>query len=200
MERLKQFDENGHVIGEMTRAVAHEKGYWHETFHCWLTSIVDGEAVVLLQLRSSEKKDYASLYDITAAGHLMAHETILDGLREVEEELGLFLRIEAYESMGTFPNVILSDTIQDREWARCFTAAVPRETAFTLQIEEVEKIVYCRISDFYQLIEGICPSITIWNWLDDHEAYLTMRQMVPHPRTYFQAIATHWQAQKRQGE
>lgn len=102
--------------------------------------------------------------------------------------------------MGTFPNVILSDTIRDREWARCFTAVIPRETSFTLQIEEVEKIVYCRISDFYQLIEGVYPSITIWNWLDDHEAHLTMRQMVPHPRTYFQAIATYLHAQKRQGE
>lgn len=194
MERLKRFNEADEVIGDMTRAEAHEKGYWHETFHCWLTATINRESVLLLQLRSATKKAYASLYDITAAGHLLSHETVEDGLREVEEELGLFLCMEAYESIGTLSNVILSQTMKDREWARCFTAEVTKETAFTLQLEEVEKIVYCTVSDFSKLVEGSCDRITIRDWMDDRESSMTMNELVPHPPSYFHAIASYFKS------
>ena len=57
------------------------------------------------------KKDFASLYDVTAAGHLQAEETIADGVRELEEELGLKRNIEDL----TF-GAVIQDTIQIGDW------------------------------------------------------------------------------------
>jgi hypothetical protein len=59
-EQLKIFDENRNPIGVASREDVHRLGYWHETFHCWFV-------------------------DITAAGHLMADESVEDGVREIKE-------------------------------------------------------------------------------------------------------------------
>ena len=68
------------------REEIHRLGYWHETFHCWFVKKVHNEWMIYFQLRSKEKADYPLLLDITAAGHLLAGETINDGIREIDEE------------------------------------------------------------------------------------------------------------------
>ncbi|MGB2992011.1 MAG: NUDIX hydrolase, partial [Paenisporosarcina sp.] len=88
-EVLSIFDENHQKIGEQSRDVIHTEGHWHETFHCWIVQMKLDVPYLYFQQRSKVKKDFPNLYDITAAGHLLAHEMVHDGLREVEEELGL---------------------------------------------------------------------------------------------------------------
>lgn len=80
MEKLKVYDEQYNYVREESRDVIHAKGLWHETFHCWL---VDGDEV-LIQKRSAAKKDFPGLFDITAAGHLLSDEKVMDGLRECQ--------------------------------------------------------------------------------------------------------------------
>lgn len=87
-EVIDIYDGNLVLKGTMNREQAHFAGEWHRTFHLWLVSAVDGPAVIY-QLRSPSKKSYPNLLDISAAGHLLAGETALDGLREVKEELGV---------------------------------------------------------------------------------------------------------------
>jgi ADP-ribose pyrophosphatase YjhB (NUDIX family) len=43
------------------------------------------------------------MLDATAAGHLTAGETIADGVREVEEELGVRWRFDELTELGVFP-------------------------------------------------------------------------------------------------
>lgn len=93
-ERLKIFDEDRFQIGIATRDEVHRFGFWHETFHCWFVSEEAGTYYIYLQLRSATKKDYPNLLDITAAGHLLADETVQDGIREIKEEIGIDLTIE----------------------------------------------------------------------------------------------------------
>jgi isopentenyldiphosphate isomerase len=88
-EKIKIFDDNKNLIGEASRSDVHRIGYWHEAFHCWFISNEKGNDYIYLQLSSKNKKDYPNLFDITAAGHLLADETVEDGVRESKEEIGI---------------------------------------------------------------------------------------------------------------
>ena len=93
-------DERGEKTGEVAwKSEAHRAGLRHRCFHCW---ILDPRGPHLfVQLRSAGKDTWPDLLDVTAAGHLRAGEETLDGLREVEEELGLSARPEELLPLGT---------------------------------------------------------------------------------------------------
>lgn len=99
-ELIKIFDDDGTSIGVATREEVHKKGYWHETFHCWFISREKGVDYLFFQLRSKEKKDYPNLLDIAAAGHILAHETVKDGIKEVNEEIGIDVTWDELISLG----------------------------------------------------------------------------------------------------
>ena len=91
-EIIDIYDCNMNHLGTAPRSQAHKEGLWHKAFHCWIVKRAsDGNHRVLLQLRSKNKDSHPSLLDISAAGHLQAGETPKDGIREIEEELGLSL-------------------------------------------------------------------------------------------------------------
>ena len=154
-ELLKTFDENHKQTGVATRAEIHAKGLWHETFHCWLVGQVNGEYYLYFQLRSADKKDYPSLFDITAAGHLLAYEEPEDGIRELREELGLPLLNKDLEKLAIIPCTIEQSLMIDREFAHVFLA-IQKEafTDFHLQVEEVAGIAYSKLVDVVQFVEG----------------------------------------------
>ena len=82
--------ESGERTGEVVwKSEAHRRGLWHRCFHCWIFGADAGEPYLLVQRRSVTKDTWPGYLDVTAAGHLGAGEEPLDGLREVEEELGL---------------------------------------------------------------------------------------------------------------
>lgn len=90
-ELLKVFDSEGTLKGTASRAEVHKRGLWHETFHCWFLSKEDGRIFIHFQLRGPDKKNFANMLDITAAGHLSSDESVKDGVREIKEELGISL-------------------------------------------------------------------------------------------------------------
>lgn len=83
-ELLDVFDEHGRLLGTKRRADVHRDGDWHLAFHLWVVA----PAGVLLQRRARGKSSWPGFLDASAAGHLLAGETVRDGLREVDEELG----------------------------------------------------------------------------------------------------------------
>ncbi len=86
VERLKVFDESYTYGKEDSRAEVYRQGLWNETFHCWLMM---------------------SLFDITADGHILATETLMmDGIREVDEELGLVVDLNKIYAKGFLRDVI----------------------------------------------------------------------------------------------
>lgn len=88
-EILDVFNEKFELVGSAGRDEVHKQGYWHQTFHCWILTRHDDCSYVLVQKRAPSKKTEPNKLDISAAGHLLSGETKADGIREVQEELGI---------------------------------------------------------------------------------------------------------------
>ena len=191
-EVLSIFDENHQKIGEQSRDIIHTKGHWHETFHCWIVQIIQGVPHLYFQQRSKVKKDFPNLYDITAAGHLLAHETVRDGLREVEEELGLLLNMNELQSLGIFKDTILHGEFIDHEFAHTFMyKLINKNQAFHLQEEEVSGVFSVPISEVIRLFEEKVESIflqCVTSNEDVAEKMVTLVDFVPHGKGYMNEV------------
>ena len=82
-----------------TRRQAHLSGDWIGTFNLWLVKRYPKPSIIY-QLRAFDSGWSPGLLDVTAGGHYMAGETINDGLREVEEELGKTYPFESLIYLG----------------------------------------------------------------------------------------------------
>lgn len=72
------------------RAEIHRDGDWHRALHVWVAGEDErGEPFLMFQRRSVRKDTWPDHYDATVGGHVRAGETIMDSLREIEEEIGI---------------------------------------------------------------------------------------------------------------
>jgi isopentenyldiphosphate isomerase len=191
-EVLSIFDENHQKIGEQSRDVIHTEGHWHETFHCWIVQMKLDVPYLYFQQRSKVKKDFPNLYDITAAGHLLAHEMVLDGLREVEEELGLLLNMNELQSLGIIRDSIVHGEFIDNEFAHTFMyKSINENLAFRLQVEEVSGIFSAPLSEVIRLFQNKVESISLQcvNSNEDiAEKMVTLIDFVPHRKEYVNEV------------
>jgi len=95
-ELLDVVDADGVRLASKPRRAVHRDGDWHVAFHLWVVS-ADG---VLLQRRSMAKASWPGRLDATAAGHLLAGESVADGVREAEEELGITYNFDDLVALG----------------------------------------------------------------------------------------------------
>ena len=161
-EQLKIFDEYRNQIGFATREDVHKLGYWHETFHCWFVSKEMETDYIYLQLRSNSKKDYPDLFDITAAGHLLANETVQDGIREIKEEMGIDISFKELIPLGIIDYCVIREDFIDMEIANVFLYKSNKSfDYFTLQEEEVAGIVKTEFNHFAELWFGERNTIRI---------------------------------------
>lgn len=161
-EMITFFTEDYQPLGVSTRQEIHERGLWHETFHCWLYFQKGKELFLYFQQRASQKRDFPDEFDITAAGHLLAGETILDGLREVREELGLNIGARDLQKLGYFPVEIDLPDFHDKEFTNIFL--VERELSadeLLLQEEEVQGIYAAPMRAVESLLFGSTTELTI---------------------------------------
>ncbi|WP_349408521.1 NUDIX hydrolase [Pseudalkalibacillus sp. SCS-8] len=195
-ERLRIFDEHKNDIGVASRSEVHRKGYWHEAFHCWFVKNEEGTNYIYLQLRSKNKKDYPDLLDITAAGHLLASETVEDGVREIKEEIGIVVEFSDLISLGVTDYCVTREDLIDKEFANVFLYKSENNFEdFTLQVEEVSGIVRARFSDFAQLWYGERDEIEI-NGIEinengkkvEKEEMVNRNHFVPHPISFYNVI------------
>jgi isopentenyldiphosphate isomerase len=186
VERLKVFDESYTYVKDESRDEVHRKGLWHETFHCWL---VDDE-FVYIQKRSAVKKDFPALFDITAAGHILVTETVMDGIREVEEELGLVVDLKKMYSKGVIRDVIELPGFIDREFANVFLyQSTFKPSEFLLQQEEVASVHRIERSDLMNLFLNETAKVLCINIFDGTTLEIGLADFVPHERNYFEQVA-----------
>ncbi|WP_068984932.1 NUDIX hydrolase [Lysinibacillus xylanilyticus] len=187
-EIVKVFNEQHEQIGTATRAEVHEKGLWHETFHCWLVN----EDYIYFQIRSAQKKDYPGLLDITAAGHLLAAETVESGIREVKEELGLDIHVHEVVKMGMTSCSIVSENMIDNEFCHVFTYPFKHDwDSFELQYEEVSGVVRAKLDEAEAFFLGGTATLNIegYEYFPDGKRVKIVRpvsiaQFVPYRELY----------------
>lgn len=194
-EILKIFDENYNQIGTKFRDEVHKEGYWHEVFHCWVLQKQEEEWHIYFQLRSKNKKDYPSQFDITAAGHLLANESIEDGIRELHEEIGLTVPYHDLISLGVIQYVVDNESIKDYEFANVFIYLLQGTIDdFQLQTEELDGIFYGKLADFTELAKGLRDRIQITGYqLDSNKKqyinkHITLTDMAALPRQYLHSF------------
>ncbi|WP_377890566.1 NUDIX domain-containing protein [Alkalihalobacillus sp. R86527] len=195
-EKINIYDEERNHIGVATRKEAHEKGYWHDAFHCWMVTVEEEKPSIYLQLRSREKKDYPYLLDITAAGHLLSDETVKDGVREVKEEIGIDVAFASLMPLCVLNYSVHRNQFIDKEIAHVFLYLTPLSLKdFTLQKEEVAGMVKADLYEFAALWEGTIDTIPIEGFEIDSEGRKMLidervgkEKFVPHEASFYKAV------------
>lgn len=192
-EFFKIFDEERNIIGVASRKDVHELGYWHETFHCWFVTNIEGKDYIYLQLRSDTKQDYPNLLDITVAGHLMADETAREGVREIKEEVGIDIPFHDLVPLGLIKYCVINENLIDKELAHLFLyKSAHNLNDFTIQPEEVSGMVLVEFNDFSKLWLDEKQEIKVSGFKIDKEnnradfvEYIGKNQFVPHQISYY---------------
>lgn len=181
-EQLMVTDKAGRPLYPASRAQIHRDGLWHETFHCFV--IDRAKRMILLQERATEKKDFPDCLDITAAGHLLVGETLEDGVRELEEELGLVRTLDQLEPVGVFLEELMLPGFIDRERTHVFLVEANQAmTDYRLQTTEVKRLVAFSFEMFAKLTDVKTMEIISI----DGERFDRSR-FVPHPPAYFEMV------------
>ena len=149
------FDEGMNHVGIKPRAEVHRDGDWHQVFHCWVVGRdPDGEAYVILQKRA-RGKDYPGKVDLSAAGHLEAGETVRDGVREIEEELGLKVDYEDLIPLGRRVGITKDGDLIDCQICHVFLYQCDQPLdAYTYPLDEVDGLLKLNLSDGVRLLCG----------------------------------------------
>ena len=143
MELIDVLTPDGRPTGvQKPKPQIHRDGDWHRAAHIW---IVTPDGRILLQRRSMRKENNPGLWDVSAAGHVSAGESVIDcAVREVEEELGLRIDPSELRHIGTSAesSVLNNGTYLDNEIHEIFLVRRDIDLReLRLQAEEVEDAV-----------------------------------------------------------
>jgi len=191
VELLDILDESGRSTGEVVpKSEAHRLGLWHRCFHCWICGSDPGGSYLLLQRRAATKDTWPGYLDVTAAGHLAAGEETLDGLREVEEELGLRIESERLVPLGTRRVEQEIPGGCDRELHEVFLLLDTTPPGnLRLQKEEVEAVIRLDLDEVEALYEkGSAPAREYAEGRTS-ETRIHLAEFVPKEEGYLRRVA-----------
>lgn len=150
-ELIDVVSATGQYLRTTTRAEVHAEGLWHQSFHCMV--IRPGSGRVVLQRRHQSKAAFPGLLDLSATGHLSAGETPADGIRELEEELGVEIDRDRLVPVGV--RLLADDEGEgiNRERVHLFFVADDRPLdAFAPDPGEVDGLVEASADDLMGLV------------------------------------------------
>ena len=155
-ERFDIFDESMRHIGVKAREDVHRDGDWHQVFHCWVIGReANGEAFVILQKRAADKDLYPGKIDVSAAGHLEAGESVEDGIRELEEELGLSVGFADLIPLGCRLGVTRDNGLLDCQICHVFLYESDKPLAtYDYQRNEISALLKLPIEAGIHLLSG----------------------------------------------
>jgi isopentenyldiphosphate isomerase len=184
-------DDRGERTGEtVLKSEAHRLGLWHRCFHCWVLGADENEGpYMLVQRRAAVKDTWPGYLDVTAGGHLAAGEETFDGLRELEEELGLRAEPGRLVPLGTLRSEIEIPAGTDREFFDVFLLIddTPPE-ALRLQREEVEAVIRIRLDEMETLFEAGSAPAREYPAGGPFDTRVTSEDFVPHMDDYIRSV------------
>jgi isopentenyldiphosphate isomerase len=160
-ELLDIYDDNLNKIGVKPRADVHRHGDWHRVFHCWVAyRDAEGQPWVVMQKRAASKQTFPNFIDVAAAGHYTTGETIADGIREVQEELGIEVSFDHLVPLGLRITPARYENLIDREFSDVFLLDYALDIRdYRPQIDEVAGLVAFTVSNGLALFSGEVASI-----------------------------------------
>jgi isopentenyldiphosphate isomerase len=181
-ELLDVVDADGVRLGTKPRREVHRDGDWHVAFHLW---VVRGDGV-LLQRRSMTKATWPGFLDATAAGHLLAGESVADGVREAEEELGIAYTFDDLMALGVHRVDETRDNGRvNRELQHVFAVRDdrPLEAYTHLDTHELDGLVLVGLDALGTLTAGAAGAhpATAWDGRRSAPVTVAARELVPSP-------------------
>ncbi len=191
-EKIDALNELGEPTGEVVwKSEAHRRGIWHRCFHCWVSGTdLSGRPYLLVQRRAAAKSTWPGKLDVSAAGHLAAGEAPLDGLRELEEELGLQVAPERLVPLGTRRIEQSIPQGYDREFHEVFLLrdhTPPQD--LRLQREEVESVLGLRLDAVDALRRGETVPAVEWKAGEPVSTRISAADFVPNDDDYLFLVA-----------
>lgn len=170
-EKIEILSSAGSATGEhIGRNEVHQKELWHEVVHIW---ILDKSKNLLIQWRSQEKKQYAGVWHMSAAGHIASGEGALDtAIREVYEEIGLKILSSKFILLrrSKVEQKIPETGLMDREWVNDYLLIINDDAIeFRLQDDEVKEVKWISLENFAKEIKNKG----------------TNRNYLNHPKSYY---------------
>jgi len=186
-EQIDIFDDKYRLVGTAGKKEAHQKGLWHRVFTCILVN--PKKQTILLQKKipgkySFDRPDYV---DISVGGHYQAGESVPEGIRELEEEVGLDVKFGDLISLGVRQT---AETVKEdyivNEFQHLFICPTEQPLEeFNLEAVEVSGLVEVSIEDGIKLLLGKKDSIkarglsVVGDERTIYEAELTREDFVP---------------------
>lgn len=168
-EKFDVLNESGEFTGEVaSREECHKKGLWHRAVYAF---IIDDNKNVLLQKRSSTKKLWPNMWDVTVGGHVDSGEFGRQALiREVKEELGIEINDDDIKYLVGSTSINEQGDIINKHYNECYLITRNIDISdIKVQKEEVSEVKYFSEEELLKRIannyEGLTNKIGAWNFL-----------------------------------
>ena len=169
-EKFDVLNEFGEFTGKVaTREACHKKGLWHRAVYAF---IIDDDGNVLLQKRSSHKKLWPNMWDVTVGGHVNSGEFGRQALvREVKEELGVEIDDNDIKYLIGSTSINQKDDIINKHYNECYLITKKVDISkINLQKEEVSEVKYFPKEEILERIannyNGLTEKTGPWNFLE----------------------------------
>lgn len=162
-------DKNEPAGYSVSKKEAHAKGLWHRVFTCLVVN-TDNQTIYLQKKTPGryifDRPDYL---DITVGGHYEAGEKIEDGIREIEEEIGIKVSFEQLVPLGQRQtSVTLDKHYNNNEFQHIFLLPTKNTiTEFKHNTNEVCGLVEIPVLDGINLITGSIDQLTVSSSFQD---------------------------------
>lgn len=169
-EKFDVLNELGEFTGKVaTREECHKKGLWHRAVYAF---IIDDDGNVLLQKRSSHKKLWPNMWDVTVGGHVDSGEFGRQALvREAKEELGVEIDDNDIKYLIGSTSINQKGDIINKHYNECYLITKKVDISkINLQKEEVSEVKYFSKKELLERIannyNGLTEKTGPWNFLE----------------------------------